>query len=121
MNTYAHSPISGSTMSHTSHHFSRTFMMRRGYARAATVRAKRRHPDDRLWTLDNGLAMLHLFHAASNQVNEHILEGRFALRQGDQSNLPRLEHADHRAEHALLLQDQLNGRTAIPQVVGGFA
>jgi len=48
MKTYAHSPMSGSAMSNTSHHFSRTFMMSRGYARAATVRANSRHPRARI-------------------------------------------------------------------------
>src|SRR5687767_15282039 len=98
-------------ISHTSHHFSRTFMMRRGYARAATVRANNRQPVDRL-TIDLRpstsacrLFMFHLRHTAPDQIDEHILERRLALGQRDHPDAPRLEHTDDGPEHPLLLQD----------------
>src|SRR5687768_16174487 len=103
MNTYAHTPISGSAMSNTSHHFSRTFMTSRGYARAATVRANSRQPVDRTsacgrLTVDCGLStivcrlpMFDLLHTSSYEIDEHIFERRLPLAQRDQSDLPRLQ------------------------------
>ena len=73
MNTYAHSPIERQHDVHTSHHFSRTFMMSRGYARAATVRANNRPA----WTLDYPCSTS--VHTSPHQIDEHILERRLAL------------------------------------------
>ena len=112
--------MSGSTMSKTSHHFSRTFMMSRGYARAATVRANSRQPDDRRWTIDDGrstiddgLLMLHLLHAPADEIDEHVLERRLALGQRRSARSAWTRAADHGAEHALFLQDQLDRRAGL--------